>query len=802
MPTWHWSRDRYRWGTLCGLLLAGSSVRPTELDQRIGLTPQFTPLTIRALDRPASARNESSTAVQNAQLEVHLNEENLHQTAVVLIQPDGRVLVRKDDLISWRLRLPATPVLTHRNEQYILLDDLGLLSYRVDAATQSLQMNAPPQLLLSSHLKAQTSTAATPHMTATGGFLNYDFSSQRTQNRETVGALLDLGLFARGGVFTTQMLNRALTAGGRYVRLESTLTLDRPEQRASLRLGDAVSRGGAWGRPVRFGGVQWGTNFATQPDFVTFPSPFITGSATLPSTAEVFINNVRAYTSDIQPGPFSINQLPVVTGQGEVKMVVRDLLGREQVIVQPYYAARTLLRRGLDDFSYEFGAVRNNFASTSNDYGQWLMAGTRRYGFTEKFTGEFHGELGAGHQTAGLAGTLLLSDVGVLDTAIAASRSDLGSGGLLALGFDRQMPRLSFGLRTQLATEQFHQLGFAAGMLAPLRQTTAHVGWSAAPYGSVGFGYTRMDNRGQPSNEIVSASYSRTFTSDWAFGLYLFKSINDAKNYAVGVVLTHALGKHTTASVSFNQRNGPDSTQLQLQRNLPAGSGVGYRVLAGSGGSERVEGALNLQNDHGTYALEVSRLHAVDSYRASASGGIAVLGGQAFLARRLGDSFAVVRVPGYPNVQVYAENQPVGRTNSSGTALVPGLRPYQKNRIGIEQGDLPLDVSVGALEVNAVPYYRSGYDLVFPIEKANGAMLRVVMANGKAVPAGAHAYIIEREQIFPVALDGQVYISGLARLNKIEVKWDGARCEFQVLYADTDSPLPDLGNFLCKEIAP
>jgi outer membrane usher protein len=800
MPTRQWSSDRYRLGTLCCLLSVCSSVRPTELDQRIGLTPQFTPLTIKALDLSASARNESSTAVQNAQLEVHLNEGNLHQTALVLIQPDGRVLVREVDLISWKLRLPATPILTHQNERYILLDDLGLLSYRVDAANQSLRINASTQQLLASNLNANTSIAATPRMTAAGSFLNYDVATQRTQSRETVGALLDLGIFANGGVLTTQILNRQLSANGKYIRLESTLTMDRPEQRASLRLGDAISRGGAWGRPVRFGGIQWGTNFATQPDFVTFPTPHITGAAALPSTAEVFINNVRTYKSDIQAGPFSINQLPVMTGQGEVKMVVRDLLGREQVIVQPYYAARTLLRRGLDDFSYEFGAARNNFSSTSNDYGQWLMAGTRRYGFTEKFTGEFHGEMGAGHQTAGLAGTLLLSDVGVLDTAIAASRSDLGSGGLLALGFDRQMPRLSFGLRTQLATEQFHQLGLAAGVPAPLRQTTAQVGWSAAPYGSVGLGYTRMDNRGQPSNEIVSASYSRTFTRDWSLGLYLFKSINDAKNYAVGVMLTHALSKHTTASVSVNQRNGPDSTQLQLQRNLPVGSGVGYRVLAGSGGSERVEGALNLQNEHGTYALQVSRLHDVDSYRASASGGIAVLGGQAFLARRLGDSFAVVRVPGYPNVQVYAENQPVGRTNSSGTALVPGLRPYQKNRIGIEQGDLPLDASVGALEINAVPFYRSGYNLVFPIEKARGAMLRVVMADGKAVPAGAQVHIVGREEIFPVAMDGQVYLSGLTRLNKIEVTWDGSRCKFQVPYLDTDSPLPDLGNFLCREI--
>ena len=771
MPKWHWSLDRCRTGTLCGLILAGSSAH----------------------------------AVHNSQLEVHLNLQNLHQTAKVLIQTDGRVLVRKEDLLRWRLRLLDAPEQTHQDERYILLDDLSLLTYRVDAATQSLQINVPAQSMLSSDLNANTSPAASPRMPTAGGFLNYDVSAQRTGGIDTVGTLLDAGLFASGGVFTTQVLNRGLNADGRFIRLESTLTMDRPEQRASLRMGDAISRGGAWGRPLRFGGLQWGTNFATRPDFVTFPIPSITGLAAVPSTAEVYINNVRTYKSDIQAGPFSINELPVVTGQGDVKMVVRDLLGREQVIVQPYYASRSLLRRGLEDFSYEIGTARQNFSTTSNDYGPWLMAGTRRYGFTERFTGELHAELGAGQQTAGLAGTTLLSGVGIVDAAVAGSRSDMGTGGLLALGFESQTPALNFGLRTQLASEHFKQHGLAAGTLAPSQQTTANVGWRAGSFGAVGLGYIRMDPRGQPANEIVSASFSQTFGTGWTLGLFAFRSLGTAKNYALGMVLTHALGQRTTVSVHLNQRKGPDSAQVQVQQNLPAGSGVGYRVLAGSEGSQRskrIEGTLNLQTDHGTYALEASRFQAVDAYRASASGGLAVLGGQAFLARRLGDSFAVVRVPGFPNVQVYAENQPVARTDNSGAALVPGLRPYQKNRIGIEQGDLPLNAHVGTLEVHAVPYYRSGYDLVFPVEKANGAMLRVVMANNQAVPAGAQARVIGRENFFPVALDGEVYLLGLMRLNRIEVTWGGEGCQFQLPYAETDEPLPDLGQFVCKEMAP
>jgi len=771
MPTWHWSLDRCRAGTLCGLLLAAGSAH----------------------------------ALQNSQLEVHLNAQNLHQTATVLIQPDGRVLVRKEDLLRWRLRLLETPEQTHQNEPYILLDNLGLLTYRVDDATQSLQIKVPAENLLPSDFNANTSAAAAPQMPAAGGFLNYDVSAQRTRDTDTVGTLLDAGLFAGGGVFTTQVLNRALNADGRFVRLESTLTLDRPEQRASLRMGDAISRGGAWGRPVRFGGLQWGTNFATRPDFVTFPIPSITGSAALPSTAEVFINNVRTYKSDIQAGPFSMNELPVVTGQGEVKMVVRDLLGREQVIVQPYYASRSLLRRGLEDVSYEIGTARQNFSTTSNDYGPWLMAGTRRYGFTERFTGELHAELAAGQQTAGLAGTTLVSGVGVVDAAVAASRSDLGAGGLLAVGLNRQTPGLSFGLRTQLASEHFKQHGLAEGTPAPSRQTTANVGWSAGAFGTVGLGFVRMDQRGQQANEIVSASFSQTLGPGWALGLFAFKSLRGAKDHAVGIVLTHALGQRTTVSVNLNQRNGPDSAQVQVQQNLPAGSGVGYRVLASSEGSqrsERIEGSVNLQTDRGTYALEASRFQAVDAYRVSASGGLAVLGGQSFLARRLGDSFAVVRVPGYPNVQVYAENQPVARTDNSGAALVPGLRPYQKNRIGIEQGDLPLDARVGSLEVLAVPYYRSGYDLVFPIEKARGGVLRVVMANHQVAPAGAQARIVGRDDIFPVAQDGEVYLSGLALMNRVELTWGDVRCGFQLPYTESEAPLPDLGQFVCREMAP
>ena len=157
-----------------------------------------------------------------------------------------------------------------------------------------------------------------------------------------------------------------------------------------------------------------------------------------------------------------------------------------------------------------------------------------------------------------------------------------------------------------------------------------------------------------------------------------------------------------------------NQAQLQVQRSLPAGSGVGYRLRAGALDSDVREAGVSLQSEVGTYILEAAQSQGQTGFRASASGGVALLGGNAFLSRRITDSFAVVQVPDYPNVRIYADNQPVATTGRDGSALLPRLRPYEKNPVRIEQADLPLDAQIDAVEIDAVPYFRSGVLLQIP----------------------------------------------------------------------------------------
>ena len=57
----------------------------------------------------------------------------------------------------------------------------------------------------------------------------------------------------------------------------------------------------------------------------------------------------------------------------------------------------------------------------------------------------------------------------------------------------------------------------------------------------------------------------------------------------------------------------------------------------------------------------------------------------------VGQSFALLRVPGVKGVEGFSSNQPIGRTNGSGDLLVPEILPYYGNRLSIADTDVPLD---------------------------------------------------------------------------------------------------------------
>lgn len=758
-----------------------------------------------AHEPPPVRRNDKAVGMW---LAVRVNGVAISDPARLMKTETGTVLASLEDCRRWRIRLPQQEPTTIRGVRYVALDQVAGLRYRVDEATQAIVIDAPPAAFVPTLIESRGASFAEADVTGSGGWFNYDLQGQSDPKGSRLGGVFELGAFGPWGVATHSLLAQNAGDSGnarRWVRLETAWTRDDPQHYRSTRLGDGVSRPGAWGRSLRYGGLRWGTDFSTRPDFVPFPLPTLQGEALVPSTVELYVDNVLRQTRSVPYGPFAISNAPVLSGSGQVQLVVRDALGRESLITQPYYVSPGLLPAGVDDYTYEAGFVRERFASESNRYGRLFGAATRRFGFSERLTGEARVELMGAQQTVGAAATALWPAVGVITAAGAASRSDAGNGGLVSLGVERQARGASFGVQTTLTSGDFVQLGADERNPAPRRVSLAYASMSYGAAGTFSLSYAEQIHRSRAnasaSIEILSAGYSVNLRGRCYLSAYALKPLHQASSdYSVGIALTYALGNSTTASATLGHENGHGSAGFQVQKNLPQGDGFGYRVAATAGVQARQEAGVFAQTGFGTYSLEALRSNEVTGYRAGAAGGLALFGGGMHLARRIDDSFALVRVGDHAGVPVYLENQAIAQTDSHGVALLAHLRPYQRNAISIRPEDLPLDAQVALFRREATPARRSGTVVDFDVRRARGALLRIVLDDGQPLPAGAVVTVNGQGEEFPVARRGEVYVTNLAAANRLRATWRRRSCDIDFPLPAQARPQAALGPFVCHGV--
>ena len=743
----------------------------------------------------------------------------------VLLELDGqRLLARESDWDAWHLARPNTQY-HFDGETYYALDDAPGFALTLDAQRQEAALQFAPQAFARSVLSVRAYERVAPQPPpGLGGFLNYEFTSTRTapddaEATSELGGIVETGLFNPQGVLTSQWLGRNLTDEAaltdtlprRVVRLETAVTRDLPDEMETLRLGDGIGAAGLWGRPVRFGGVRWQRNFATQPGFVTLPQPSLAGETALPSVLDVYVDGLRRQSLEVPPGPFVVENLPTVTGQGEVQVVVRDLLGRETLLTDTYIAGLQQLRAGLSDWSYEAGAVREDFGLRSDEYGDAFGAVTQRYGFTDEFTGEVRAEAqGSDIVAGGLGGILAVPRFAVISNAFAASHGPDGSGVLDTLAIQHTSRRgLALGARLQVASEHFVQAGLAPGASVPERTLGANLGYSVRPLGRFGLAYVdRKESGTLPDFEAVTGTFS-TSVQRVAVTLLAIDRRQPTQEWSVGLSLSMPFGPHQIASTGVRKREpdtGDGSTQsyARVQRNLSEQEGWGYRAEVSQTRSEADnvdptttgEVGVGLNGRHGSYALEAATLDTVDVYRATASGGLGALGGHWFASRKLSRSFAVVET-GAEDIELLVNNRVAGRTDADGVAVLPYLQPYQRNAVVVDATNVPLDVDVREGEFTAAPYYRSGVLIPLDVRRTRDAVVTLLQADGTPVPSGAVVRTAGGAEA-PVGKNGKAYLTGLAAGdNAVEVRWNGTRCAVTFALPADAGVQPQLGPFTC-----
>lgn len=741
-----------------------------------------------------------------AVLEVSLSGAASGDMIVVLRGAEGQLYLEEGDFARLRLHLPPTVPYMHDGRRYFEPRALKGCTVTIDEGAQRAVITAPASSLDTTHLSAAERRSPDITPASPGAFLNYQLSAQQIDGANTGGAFAELGVFAGAGVLTNTAVARYGNDANQLVRLDSTFTRDFPATLDTLNLGDAISDGASWGNAVRFAGVRWSRNFGLRPDLLTTPLLATAGTATVPSTVDVFVNNQLVTSSQLPPGPFVIDRLPTVSGTGDVSVVVRDALGREQVMTQSFYSSATLLATGLSQYSVNLGKVRDDYALQSNQYGPMLGEFSYRRGITDQITLEGHGEFLAGDaHAAGLNAAFGIGRLGVINVTAAGGGDSGGSGWLSGFGLEHRGTNTSFIASSQWASADFSQVGEPLDPAMRMRQRSLlQTGLGLGRYGSLSLAYVRQTYRDSPTQQTVGLTHSISFGRVGSLNLTLTQTRTAAQSssgaqrstsaYLIFVLPLDFRRAATLSAVGGNGSGAPaNEVVATLTQSPPVGPGSGYRLSASTAGNYDADWRQQFQS--ADLEVEAARNQGTDGRSAYLSGAMTFLDGQLNTTRSVSGSFAMVDVAGLADVPVYVENQLTTHTDAGGRALLYNLRPYEANRISITPEDLPLDTTIGASSTIMAPPYRSGVIARFPVERVHSGTFRLIMQDGRPVPVGAVVTLRDKE--FPVVLEGMVYVTGYDHGMSAQATWTGGQCSFRLEPPPPDDPLPDMGTVRC-----
>ena len=419
-----------------------------------------------------------------------------------------------------------------------------------------------------------------------GALFNYDAYLNDTDDGGTyLAAWNELRVFDGWGTFSTtgqwrQSFNGAPDADTRegFLRYDSTWQYTDEQRLLTYEAGDFVTGALPWTSSVRVGGLQLSRDFAARPDLVTYPLPAFAGEAAVPTSLDLFINGYKSSTTELQPGPYTLTNVPFINGAGEAVVVTTDALGRQVSTTLPFYVTSSLLQKGLSDFSVAAGSLRRDYGVRDFGYGPGVASGSLRYGLSDAFTLESHLETAESMLLGGLGGTLRLGNFGVLNAALAQSRFDGEKGHQTALGYQYNSQRIGFSYQRLQRHGDYADLSRVDTPDLQLSESSEQVTLSLNldRYGSVGAGYFDVRAGDGSRTRLINLSWSKPLWGASSLYLSANREVGDSA-WAVQaqLVIPFDFNGGTLAVSAERSKDGEDLQRVNYSRAVPVGGGVG-----------------------------------------------------------------------------------------------------------------------------------------------------------------------------------------------------------------------------------
>ena len=589
------------------------------------------------------------------------------------------------------------------------------------------------------------------------------------------------------------------------------LQRDIPGLKSTLKLGEVSTESDVFDN-FSMRGISLGTNEQMLPSRDRSFMPTITGFAN--TYAQVFIkqDNRVVYQMNVPPGPWKLDQIPTLSQDGDLTVIVREADGTEREEVIPYTSVPLMLREG--QFRYDLNVGKYHRSDDGLDeVDPYFAQLTVLYGMPLDITLLGGALMSRDYQALAAGAAFSLGYLGALSFDVIHAKVDGGhtsdhqssSGTAYRVRYEKSLrsPGTSVNLVTyRYASKNYQsfndlQNGSNNDLFDHDRMKQR---WQVSVSQSLGdWGYfngsgnyvTYHDSK--RTSKTWSLSYSKSFSGistqlnySRAREKYDGKwSVNDRVMFHVNIPLSKFSNLRNTPLnglstdyqlVSTKNDAGRDyQHRVGLRYNNP-NSDFNWGLSQTRGDNEVHESSLMLgyygdrMDMNGSY----SRNRNLQSYMFSLNGAVLAHPGGVTFSSRTFDSVALVEVPNVAGVKI---NQSANvYTDHFGYAVVTNLRNYSANELVIDPTTLP----VGAMLLegtNQFVYPTKGAitRVVYPVRLGYQALLYLVQKNGLPLPFGVPVVLVEegsqQEIMSFVGNQGRVYFSGLPKEGLLKAKW-------------------------------
>jgi len=689
----------------------------------------------------------------------------------------------------------------------VCLCNIQHLQIDYNAREQTLKMTAPLKMLDSAPIQLNQTDITNPVSSISPGMLlNYDIYAA-DENAPRVSSFSELRVFNESGVLSSTQLTRnsfqqSTRQDNQYSRLDTNWQSSFADELLKVVAGDTLTSSLSWTRPTRIAGIQVGTDFSLHPYLRTAPLPMFLGSATLPSTVEMYVNGIKQYNSNVPSGNFEIYSVPNISGAGTAQVMMTDVLGRTTTQSFKFYNDQQLLRKGLTDWSAEVGVVRRNYGYSSFDYGSIpIFSSTLRRGVSNSLTVGTHVESTDRLVNAGFSIDWVPSSrAGTLSAAIAKSTDLDNVGSLFSAGYRWSGYNFNFSTSTTTSTDYYLDVASGDGSHPIAFSNNTVVGYGMRSLGNFSLSYLQFRYPQESSVSYAGANWFKSVLEDVYLNVGFNQNINNSRDSNLYLAVTFTFSNGINASSIFQRMNDNVGVMINASRPKPADGGWGWNLGASHQSSRQSsQGEMGYMGRYGNFYAGINNRPELRDGYVGGSGSLVLMAGDIFVAREINNGFAVVSTDGIAGVPVKLENNLVGVTNDQGLLLVAPLNSYQNNLLSIDPMNLPARMQIGRTSLYATPADRSGVLLNFDIKPVKAAQVMLVDVKGNPISEGSFVTLlggIGHSAI--VGFDGMVYFDSLELHNWLEVTTASGVCSVTFDYPNGAMWIPQIGPLTCR----